>query len=118
MAVRLSSTLFRSRTSSGCASVTFLRSALALFASAVILSWLGHLWLGIVVIPFFKQRPWRIRSFGFLYSENSPNVKSRYVFHSGRADRRFELRRITQFECAKLLERFARGSSHLFKREQ
>src|SRR5438046_4206968 len=56
MAVRLSSTLFRSRTSSGCASVTFLRSALALFASAVILSWLGHLWLGVVVIPFFKQR--------------------------------------------------------------
>jgi hypothetical protein len=62
--------------------------------------------------------PWRIRSFGFLYSENSPNVKSRYVFHSGRTDRRFELRRITQFECPKLLERFARGSSHLFKREQ
>src|SRR6266446_7167433 len=56
MAVRLSLTLFSFRSRSGCASVTFLRSARALFASAVILSCLGHLLLGIVVILLVERR--------------------------------------------------------------
>ena len=56
MAVRLSLTLFNFRSSSGCASVTFLRSARALFASAVIFSFLGHSLLGIVVILLVERR--------------------------------------------------------------
>src|SRR6266700_1048666 len=57
MAVRLSLTLFRFRSSSGCASVTFLRSARALFACASILVLHSvFLSLGIVVILLVERR--------------------------------------------------------------
>src|SRR6266496_5352439 len=67
MAVRVSLTLFSFRSSSGFSLVTFSRSARALFASAAILSFLGHSLLGIVVILSLSHGTVRDPRFQLLY---------------------------------------------------
>src|SRR5260370_33656091 len=117
MAVTLSLTLFRFESSSGCASVTFLRSARVLFASAVIFSFLGHSLLGIVLSSSssdeapFANPTLRSRSRSILVELTECQQPLPIPLKGALIVPLRESRRITRFDCM-LYRKLFRGDLH------